>query len=325
MEHVQNVYRTSSHPLMSLLNLVEMSPSQWAANMPFSVDKRRTSLSIYDQKPKRFLQMLHQQSENPHSRLYCAGFELGTWRCHQFAFHLAEWLPDYALPEDELRIDHGNVLVKLNQAAIRVYTSPKYASRGEAGEIALHAVCREFFGTIPLSPRVFYKSASNDVVKAFDLVHVRFPDDAPIEIWLGESKLYKSAKSAISDAITSIKSHVDGGFLSNQKLLLGPQIPKSTPHYEDIIQIFSKQESLDTLLKSAVFVIGILCNSDALSSATTHDEIYINAAAQELADIEAKLTKSGLATSLRLTLIYIPLSNKVEFVNAFDKRLKGLQ
>lgn len=282
-------------------------------------------LSIYDQKPQRFLKRLHQKPDNPHPRLYCAGFELTAWRCQQFAFHLAEWLPDYALPEEELRVDHGNVLIKLNQAAVRVYTSSKYASRGEAGEIALHAICRDFFGTIPISPRVFYKSASNDVVKAFDMVHVRFPKDNSIQIWLGESKLYKSGASAIADAIKSIKQHVEGGFLSNQKLLLGPQIPKTTHRYDEIMQIFSKQESLDTLIKNAVFAVGILCDSKAVVAATEHDQPYIDAAIIELEELEAKLIASGLPTKLKLVLAYVPLLSKKDFVEAFDSRLKGLQ
>ena len=301
-----------------------VSTSQIESHMPFSM-RKGAQLSVYDQKPERFLTKLHSSSGNPSSRLYCAGFELSAWRCQQFAFHLAEWLPDYALPEEELRVDHGNVLVKLNQAAVRVYTSSKYASRGEAGEIALHAICRDFFGTIPLSPRVFYKSASNDVVKAFDMVHVRFPKDQSIQIWLGESKLYKSGASAIADAIKSIKEHVDGGFLSNQKLLLGPQIPKTTPNYSDIMKIFSKQESLDTLIKSAVFVVGILCDSQALTSAKSHDQSYLDAASKELENMEAKLLASGLPSSLKLALVYIPLLSKKMFVDAFDKRLKGLQ
>lgn len=282
-------------------------------------------MSVYDLKPQRFLKKLYSEAANPFPRLYCAGFELGGWRSRQFAFHLAEWLPDYALPEEELRFDHANVLVKLNQAAIRVYTSPKYASRGEAGEIALHAICRDFFGTVPLSPRVFYKSASNDVVKAFDMVHVRFPKDKSIQIWLGESKLYKSGSSAIADAIKSIKAHIDDGFLSNQKLLLGPQIPKTTPRYAEIMKIFSKQESLDTLIKNAVFVVGILCDSKALSAAKTHDKVYLDEASEELKQLTAKLTESGLTTSLKLVLAYVPLLSKDDFVDAFDKRLKGLQ
>ncbi|WP_176593115.1 DUF1837 domain-containing protein [Sphingobium sp. EM0848] len=282
-------------------------------------------MSIYDQKPQRFLKRLHRKIENPHTRLYCAGFELGEWRCKQFAFHLAEWLPDYALPEEELRFDHGNVLVKLNQAAVRVYTSTKYASRGEAGEIALHAICRDFFKTIPLSPRVFYKSASNDVVKAFDMVHARFPSDGSVQIWLGESKLFKSGASAIADAIKSIKLHIDEGFLSNQKLLLGPQIPKSTPRYDEIMQLFSRQESLDTLIKNAVFVVGILCDSKAVSAAKEHGQSYFEAAIGELEAIETKLSASGLPTKLKLVLAYIPLASKKEFVSSFDNRLKGLQ
>lgn len=282
-------------------------------------------LSIYDQKPLRFVTRLHKQSTNPHLQLFCAGFELEEWRCKQFAFHLAEWLPDYALPEEELRVDHGNSLLKLNQAAVRVYTSGKYASRGEAGEIALHAICRDFFGTIPISPRVFYKSASNDVVKAFDMVHVRFPKDGSVQIWLGESKLYTKGSDAIADAITSIRTHVDGGFLSNQKLLLGPQIPKTTPRYAEISAIFSKQESLDTLLANAVFAVGIMCNSEAVKSAKTQDEAYLKAATDELAALENKLAASGLQAKLRLVLFYIPLASKKDLVDAFDKRLKGLQ
>lgn len=279
----------------------------------------------YEKKPDSFLVCLHSRETNPSPQLFCAGFELGSWRCHQFAFHLAEWLPDYALLEDELLVDHGNILLKLNQAAVRVYTSAKYEARGEAGEIALHAICRDFFGTIPISPRVFYKSASNDVVKAFDMVHVRFPEDGSVEIWLGESKLYQDGSGAISDAITSIKAHIEGGFLSNQKLLLGPQIPKTTPRYDDIIKIFRKQESLDRLISSAVFAIGILCDSKAVALAQEHSETYLNTASLELQSLEAKLAKSGLHTKLRLALFYIPLLSKQDLVEAFDKRLKGLQ
>jgi hypothetical protein len=283
-------------------------------------------LTLYDHKPERFLEELHTaQAESLKSELLCAGFELEQWRCKPFAFHLAEWLPDYALVEDELSLNHANSLIKLNQAAVRVYTSEQYANRGEAGEIALHAVCRDFFGTIPISPRVFYKSATNDVIKAFDMVHVRFPNAENLEIWLGESKLYKDSSDAIRDAIASIRKHIDGGFLSSQKLLLGPQIPKTTPRYDEINMIFKKQTSLDILLRNSVFAVGILSNSKSAQAAKGRDKDYINGAKQELAALSASLTASGLPTKLRLVLIYIPLASKEALVEAFDDRLKGLQ
>lgn len=76
-------------------------------------------MSVYDDKPERFLAKLP-VSVGENIEVYCAGFQQEAWRCVDFAFHLAEWLPEYALPEDELRTHHGNLLMKLHQAAIRV-------------------------------------------------------------------------------------------------------------------------------------------------------------------------------------------------------------
>ncbi|HEX2843484.1 DUF1837 domain-containing protein [Hyphomicrobium sp.] len=283
-------------------------------------------MTIYDFKPSRLLDQLHDEaSSNPRGLSYCAGFEFGKWRCGSFANHLIEWLPDYALLEEELRVHHGNAYVKLQQAAVRVYTSAQYARRGEAGEIALHAVCRDFFDTIPISPRVFYKSSSNDPIKSFDMVHARFPSSDTFEIWLGESKLYADGDQAISAAITSVASHIDQGFLTNEKLLLGPQISKNTPHYEQILRVFRTQTSLDEFLKASVFVIGILCDSEGLKKATSKCDSYVVDAVSELNRLVAKVAASPLATQLRIVVVYIPLDNKDALASAFDDRLKGLQ
>lgn len=281
--------------------------------------------SVYDQKPERFLEKLHSSMDVICSELFCAGFEFEQWRCKPFAFHLAEWLPDYALPESELRVNHANSLAKLNQAAVRVYTSEKYEKRGEAGEIALHAICRDFFGTIPISPRVFYKSASNDVIKAFDMVHVRFTVPGGIEVWLGESKLYADGTRAVADAIASIKEHIDAGFLTNQKLLLGPQIPATTPRYEEINSLFKRQTSLDELLESAVFAIGILCDSKSVKTATKRDSTYLMGVTNELVGLAKAIISTSLPTKIKIVLIYIPLESKKALVDTFHARLKGLQ
>jgi hypothetical protein len=286
----------------------------------------RLPLSVYDQKPARFLVNLsNKKHAELDSSIYCAGFELGKWRTSQLAFHLAEWLPDYALLEEELRVNHANMLLKLNQAAVRVYTSPKYKRRGEAGEIALHAICRDFFGTIPISPRVFYKSASNDVVKAFDMVHARLPVDGPAELWLGESKLWEKGQSAIANAIKSVREHIDAGFLANEKIILGPQIPRDTPRYEEVVKLFHRSTSLDAFLKSAVFVVGILCDSESVNAAQQHDAGYISGVEKEIEELAVSLNKSGLPASIKMLLVYVPIISKNQLVAAFDSRLKGLQ
>jgi len=215
--------------------------------------------------------------------------------------------------------------VKLKKAAVRVYTSEKYAKRGEAGEIALHAICRDYFDTLPISNRVFYKSASNDVVKAFDMVHARFPAGGGVELWLGESKLYMDTIGAISEALNSVAEHLEQGFLQTQKLLLGPQIPRTTPRYTELMELFEPQTSLDKFIAAGVFVIGILSTSAACKAATQFSDEYKAALQQEFAAISARLAESGLTKQIRVVLIFVPLADKDAFVTAFDGKLKGLQ
>ena len=287
---------------------------------------RRINLSTYENKPKRFLERLYfKDGDNPVDGICCAGFELKAWRCIPFAEHLIEWLPEYALPEDELAVTHANMYVKLKKAAVRFYTSEKYAKRGEAGEIALHAICRDYFDTLPISNRVFYKSASNDVVKAFDMVHARFPEKGGVELWLGESKLYQDTTDAIGDALKSVIEHLEQGFLKEQKLLLGPQIPRGTPRYDELMELFEPQTSLDKFIASGVFVIGILSNSKACGGETEISDAYKAALEKEFAVISARLAKSGLTKQIRVVLLYVPLADKDMFVTAFDTKLKGLQ
>jgi hypothetical protein len=283
-------------------------------------------MSLYAFKPERFLERLHSVADAaPPGEVFCAGFEMEEWRCAPLACHLVEWLPDYALAEHELHTHHGNAFVRLREAAVRVYTSPKYERRGEAGEITLHAICRDYFETVPISPRVFYKSTSNDVVKSFDMVHARFPESGKLELWLGESKLFQNPTKAVAAAISSIQEHIDRGFLTNQKLILGPQIPKETPHYEQIIQLFKPGASLDKLISAAVFPVGIFCTSGAAQTAKECSDEYRAAALKELEDISNRLRRSGLCTKLKLLMIYVPLATKEKLVKEFDRRLKGLQ
>lgn len=283
------------------------------------------SIGAYALKPERLLEQLSIDfSENPSSMSACAGFELQAWRCGALSSHLIDWISDYALREDELHVNHLNMYVKIREAAVRIYTSEKYEKRGEVGEIILHAICRDFFGTIPIAPRVFYLSSSNDVVKSFDMAHVRYLGGDNVELWLGEAKFYKDSGDAISAAISSIKEHIDQGFLKREKLLLGPQISKDLPHYEKIRSLFSEKTSLDNLFASAVFPVCIACDSVATASSVTIDAAYKEAVLGELGALRQSLVSSGLASQIRLVLMYVPLGCKVSLAEAFDKRLKGL-
>ena len=234
-------------------------------------------MSIYNSKPQRLLtQIAYSTDTIPVSGIYCAGFELTAWRCDALADHLIEWMADYALHEEELSVNHGNMYVRLKQAAARIYSSPHFERRGEIGEIAMHAICREFFETIPFAPRVFYLTSSNDVVKSFDLVHVRYPKAGP-ELWLGEAKFFENGVEGARAAIRSLNDHLEAGFLRNEKLILGPQVSKSVPRYQEIRDLLSERTSLDELFRTAIFPICIVSDSAATVSSATVCETYLEA------------------------------------------------
>jgi hypothetical protein len=156
-------------------------------------------------------------------------------------------------------------------------------------------------------------------------VHARFPKAGGVELWLGESKLYSDTKDAIAEALKSVTEHLHQGFLKEQKLLLGPQIPKTTPRYNELMELFEPQTSLDKFIAAGVFVIGIMSNSVACGSAKIIDDAYKAALETEFAVLKQRLEKSGITKNIRVVLLYVPLANKDKFVTAFDAKLKGLQ
>ncbi len=281
-------------------------------------------MTKYSIKPNRLLRHVLQIDIPFNHNSYCAGFELSAWRCDALADHLIEWILDYALKEDELGVNHTNSYVKMKQAAVRVYTSENYKRRGEVGEILLHAICRDFFETIPIAPRVFYLTSSNDVVKSFDMAHVRYIGEGKFELWLGEAKFYETGSEAVAAAIESVETHIEQGFLKNEKLIMGPQISKDIEHHAEIRALFASETSIDDLISAAVFPICIACESPAAAKHQKLNEAYVEALRPELKALADKLEQSGLRQKIRILLIYVPLGSKAALADAFDRKLKGL-
>ena len=280
---------------------------------------------MYPGVPKTFLEKIGSGPEGePASEAYCAGFELEEWRCDALADHLIEWIADFALWGDELEVDHTTMYQKLREAAARIYSSEKYETRGEVGELLLHAICRNFFGTISIAPRLFHKTASNDIVKSFDLIHARHYDEQ-FEIWLGEAKFYQNSLSAVKAAVASVEEHITADFLKNEKLLIAPQIPRDVPRSAELRELLISRTSLDKLFETAVFPICIAAESDSLSLAKTSDETYRGSILLELENLRKVALNSSLAEKIRVVLLYVPLKSKLSLATAFHTRLKGLK
>jgi hypothetical protein len=257
----------------------------------------------------------------------CPGFELKKWRYERLAGHLMDWLPDFAIRHEDLppKIENVTDYRKLiEDAAERIYKTEKSESRGEIGELLLHAICRQFSGTFPAVSKVYYKDASNDVVKGFDLVHTRYDEATDeLQLWLGEAKFYKSGANAVSDAITSIRKHLDAGILTSEKILIGSKVSKDTPGYSKLEFLFDRDTPLDQIFQR--LIVPVLIAYDSASTASySDDSSYNEALLTEIAQFQTALS-TKLPTNISLYCFYFPMHTKQTLVQQFDKRLGGVR
>jgi hypothetical protein len=256
----------------------------------------------------------------------CAGFDGGKWRCAQLAKHLTEWVLEFSLRSSEREIiSPGKIVAVVREAASRVYKTDS-VNRGEAGELLLHAACRQEFSTQQLVARLYYKSALDQQVHGFDCVHFRLGTNGKIELWLGESKLYSSAGDAIAKARASIKEHLDRGFLESQKILILPKLADEDKALAAMVQhLFHKNTPVDQLLEAMVIPVLIACDSDGVAKSTSVTKEYISAVKGEMIDISNRIRKGAPFQALRIQPIYVPLNSKEDLRKAFGEALKGLQ
>jgi Cap4 SAVED domain len=254
----------------------------------------------------------------------CAGFERGIWRQKRFVEYLFDWLPRFALKARERQYLSDAPFSQIKKALYQLYDVSRVArtsQRGEVGELLLHVCCVEHFKTAPIVLTVFYKTASNDVIKGWDCVHYRKADGGSIELWLGEAKFYEDAKPAITEAIKSIKAHIDAGFLSAQKVIVGSKIEDDFEDYDDVKKLFDLNTSLDEITKRLIVPIMITYDSAAVGLATALDDAYVAAVQAELQDLFSDLSSKHAGLELVLKAVFIPLKSKTDFVREFDEKM----
>jgi hypothetical protein len=172
---------------------------------------------------------------------------------------------------------------------------------------------------------MFYKSATNDVVKGFDLVHTKYyAETDDIELWLGEAKFYANGHSAAKAALASIIAHLERNFLQQEKALIGPLLPKDTPGYHKLAWMFNDSVPLDEIVNRLVIPTLVTFDSDHVKNFCGDYQQYVK-------EIEAEIVNFNDAfgalanVPIELKVIYLPLGDKDSLCNDFVRRLEAFQ
>lgn len=265
----------------------------------------------------------------PHPPLtaVCPGYEQSVWRDEALARDTFDrHLPSFALPySDTSAISDTTAAALLRQAARNVYSTDKYSKRGEFGELLLHAICRDIFGSQPAISKITFKDAANDTVKGFNSVHVVEADDK-LELWLGEVKFYNNLASAIYDVTSELAVHLKANYLRSEFVPVVNKLDRSWPHTPRIERLLNENTSLDEIFDA--LTIPVLCtyDSNAVKDNNKVCEAYITQLQAEAESAWINFTsKCDPSWTVQLRLILLPLLSKSRLVELMQKRLLAWQ
>lgn len=193
-------------------------------------------------------------------------YEIGVWRAQALASHILEWVLDYSLRRSERQhLNPGRAMEITKRAVLATFGNG--GDRGVPGELLLHAICRQFFGSDTVINKVWFKTARNDTYKGFDGVHCVHTGDE-LELWLGEAKFYRNAARALQSVLAELEDHLDQDYLRSEFALVASKIDDEHPHVSELRKLMHPNTSLDEVFGQVV--VPILVTYDSPSTLGHH-------------------------------------------------------
>ncbi len=274
-----------------------------------------------------FLELrLDDPTSSPTLKCVCAGYELGEWRAIQLSKYLIrDCLLDFALTEEEkAATTPENAGRQLADAADWLYTSPRYEKRGEIGELLLHVILKQFYGTRAIITKMYFKDSPNDAVKGFDSVHASgMPPD--LDLWLGEVKFYDDAARAVRDVIEELKAHLDRDYLHTEFVAIGRKCTDQSPDQQIVKLLTDRNTSLDKIFRNMCIPVLLTYESSAVSSFTDVSQDFIEKLTDEVQKISKSFTSKLPQLTPRVHLCLMPLGEKAKLTKAVHEVLLACQ
>lgn len=269
-----------------------------------------------------FKVIIHKDENIPDLHGICAGFEGLKWRKEQLVDHLFEYLPEFALNYSEyIDLNGENAIAKIRQVAANIYKSKKFESRGEFGELLLHAIIRETYNTIPAISKIYYKDGPNETVKGFDAVHVIDLGET-LELWLGEVKFYQDISSAMHSVIEELKQHIEVRYIKSEFIAITNKIDSKWSHSDKLKALLNPNTSLDDVFENTCIPVLLTYDSKILAKYNKSCKEYIDEITQELIQYHDKFCNDSGKFPVTVHLFLLPLNTKKELIECIDKKLR---
>ena len=269
------------------------------------------------------------------------GFEDETWRISCFNQYIWDNVAQTALSSDERDklIGRPSTILTESSSNLRLTDNVKDDTRGsEIAEILLYGLMADYYGALPVIPKIFYKQNKNDFVKGADSVHIVVNEDqSDFSLWLGEAKFYKSIEDprlykivdSVKDMLSTEKIKKENSIITNLNDL--KKIGLKDDLYTNILNYLNKETSIDVLKPKLHIPILLLHECTITKSAKEQNKDYIN----EIKRYHIDRTKSYVSkqinslsgsikkySEISFHIILFPVPSKKEIVDSFMRKAK---
>lgn len=209
----------------------------------------------------------------------------------------------------------------------------KYLKRGEFGELILYYLLERQFNKPQLISKIYFKDSPSGMVHGFDAVHY---DKEKNELWIGESKFYKSLSKALQNLANDLSEHFNCDFFKSEFAIINNRL---SDYYDDR----EVGDEIRKLIKSSTFIQRLsninacffaLFDSEILDNfkfdnpGNTHSDfrdILENFAKDTRKEFDQKIKNFANKDRLKINLFLFPVKSKFELVKKLHEKLKKEQ
>jgi hypothetical protein len=277
-----------------------------------------------DPKPFRSELVIQEAISEAELRAYSVGFDQNKFRLQPLVDVICRVIPEYAFGVLDPATASSDWVDKLREAAKSVYTTNKYANRGEFGELILHLLLRDYCGTVPLISKIYFKDTDNATVHGFDAVQVTANGDDK-KLWLGESKFYTDGRSGIAGLMQDLRNHLEADYLRREFALITKKLPRNNPEIERWRTLLHPHQKLDTIFRSVVIPMVCTYSSDLYSTHFSETEMYLQDFIAECRTLSSDFSSRRITTSCEVVLMLLPVPSKNELCRELHQRLDNMR
>ena len=262
-------------------------------------------------------------------------FEEGKWRNERFLEYVWNNIAETALSKKERDSLIGSPLSLLKASAknLRLLENDERGKGSEISEILLYGIMKDYYGALPVVPKIFHKQNRNDNAKGADSVHIVLTDDMnDFSVWFGEAKFYKSlSNEALDEIVTSVKNSLDKDKIKKENSIItdlrdldGFEMPDGLR--QQIYALLNQDRTIDAIKPKLHIPILLLHQCSKTASANRMDEAYLEKIkrkhikkANEYFEKQVEALKDivDLYEAVHFHLILFPVPDKDAIVNGF--------